>query len=76
MDRKQQPDGPLELFVVYDHPRDYPGHFVVRRWLGDQPTEDFAVADTIEAARAEVPMGLHRMPPQPGEDAVIVETWI
>ena len=62
MDRKQAPDGPLEMFVVYDHPKDYPGHFVVRRWSGDRPTEDFAIADTIEKARAEVPMGLHRMP--------------
>lgn len=76
MDRKQQPDGPLEMFVVYDHPKDYPGHFVVRRWFADRPTEDFAIADTIEKVRAEVPMGLHRMPRQEKDDAVIVEVWI
>lgn len=76
MDRKQQPDGPLELFVIYDHPRDYPGHFVVRRWSGAKPTQDFAIADTLEKARAEVPMGLHRLPHQQGEDPAIVETWI
>lgn len=76
MDRKQQPDGPLEMFVIYDHPRDFPGHFVVRRWVGGKPTPDFAIADTLEAARAEVPPSLYRLPHQPGEDTVIVETWL
>ena len=80
MDRKQAPDGPLELFVIYDHPKDYPGHFVVRRWFGTRwatiATDDFALTDTIESARAEVPEGLVRIPHQTGEDPVIVETWI
>ena len=73
------PGGPLEMFVVYDHPRDYPAHFVVRRWvIGERkfsPTTDFAIADTLEAARAELPPGLHRVPRQRGEDPVIAETW-
>jgi hypothetical protein len=76
MDRKQVPDGPLELFIIYDHPRDYPGHFVVRRWVLDSPTADFAIADTLEAARAEVPAGMHRIPRRPEDDPVIVETWV
>jgi hypothetical protein len=76
MERKQQPDGPLEMFVIYDHPLDYPGHFVVRRWLGGKPTDSFIIADSLTAARVEVPPGMHRLPHQPGEDAVIVETWI
>jgi hypothetical protein len=76
MERKQRPDGPLEMFVIYDHPRDFPGHFVVRRWFGDKSTEDFALADTLEGARAEVPLGRYRMPHCPGEDEVIMETWI
>jgi hypothetical protein len=76
MERKQRPDGPLEMFVIYDHPKDYPGHFVVRRWVGNKPTQDCAIADSLEIARTEVPPGLHRLPYQPGEDGVIVETWI
>lgn len=24
---------PLKLFVIYDHPRDYPSKWVVRQWL-------------------------------------------
>ena len=71
----------VELFDVYDHPRDYPGHFVVRRrvvrsWGVADPTDDFAFADTLEAVREEVPRGLHRVPRQPGEDPAIVETWL
>lgn len=26
-------DEPLRLFVIYDHPSDFPNHFVVRQWL-------------------------------------------
>ena len=74
--RKQLSDGPLEMFVIYDHPLDYPGHFVVRRWMGGKPTEDFAIADSIETARTEVPPGMYRLPRQSGEDKVILETWI
>jgi hypothetical protein len=65
-----------ELFVIYERPRDYPAHFVVRRWIGAEPTEDFAIADTLESARAELPHGLYRIPHQPGEDSVIAETWV
>ena len=65
MECKQRPDGPLEMFVIYDHPRDLPGHFVVRRWLGDKPTLDFAIANTLESARTHVPAGTYRIPHQP-----------
>jgi hypothetical protein len=73
---RTSPNGMVEMFVIYDHPKDYPGHFVVRRWFGTIATSDFAIANTIEEARAEVPDGLVRLPHQPGEDAVIAETWI
>lgn len=76
MKRKQQPDRPLESFAIYDHPRDYPDHFVVRRWVGDVPTCDFAIADTLDAARAEVPDGLYRIPCQIADDPVLVEVWL
>lgn len=26
-------DEPLRLFVIYDHPTDYPDHYLVRQWL-------------------------------------------
>ena len=76
MDRKQQPGGPLEMFVIYDHPKDCPGHFVVRRWLNGHPTKDFVIADTLEDSRAEVPSGLCRIHRYVDDDSVIVETWV
>jgi hypothetical protein len=76
VDSQPSPRGPLEIFVIYDHPRDYPGHFVVRRWLGDRPTEDFAIALTLAEARAEVPRGRVRLARSAADDPVIVETWV
>ena len=76
MERKQHPTGPLEMFVVYERPRDYPAHFVVRRFLGEKPTEDFAMAETLDGARAEVPPGLVMMARAEGDDPKIVEVWL
>lgn len=74
--------GYLDTWTIYDHPSDYPDHWVVRPFR----SEDGRVrpgmaklADTLEEARALVPIdrfGLHRMEPSPGDDPVIAETWI
>jgi hypothetical protein len=68
------------MFVVYEHPKDYPGHFVVRRWAfgprGFQACQDAQLATTLEEARALVPGSYMRMPRAAGDDAVIVESWV
>lgn len=69
----------LEMFVIYDSPTDFPGRFVVRPWAaGREGTVygDAMVAATLEEARELVPAGLHRVTRSPGDDPVIVETWI
>lgn len=66
----------LNLFVLYKRPLDYPEHFVVRRWENDKPTHDVWLADTLEGARGKLPPGLYRLARDPGDDPVIVETWI
>ena len=68
-------------WAIYDHPKDYPHNFVVRRWkLGDDgepiPDQECHLADSLEEARKHIPIGLHRIPQQPGDDTVIIETWI
>lgn len=74
--------GEIDLnWTIYDHPKDYPDNFVVRRWrLGDGgepvPDQECHLADSLEEARKYIPLGLVRMEPSPGEDPVIVETWI
>lgn len=70
----------LHLWTVYDHPRDYPTHWVVRESvvaggkLTMAPSPWLAV--TLDEARALVPPGLHCMPRQPTDDPVIVEVWL
>lgn len=72
----------LENWAVYRNPLDYPGRFVVRRWvivpglpLQSDP-EPLAVVDTLEAARAAIPPGLCCLPAWEDDDPVIVEVWL
>lgn len=70
---------PLSIWVVYDHPKDFPDHFIARRWLANDtltPTSDFYLADDLESLRGQLPAGLYRLPAQPGDDPSIVETWM
>lgn len=74
----------LDHWVIYDHPADYPDHFVVRAWrieTGRDPLPGHTahLADTLEEARELVPiqrLGLVRLERSPDDDATIVETWI
>lgn len=64
------------LFVVYDHPSDFPHCYVVRRWNGNIPSREFCVAPTLEGARAAIPAHCANLGRMPGEDPVILEVWI
>lgn len=71
----------MEVFTVYDSPRDYPGRFVVRRFVitGEWTTPDadpLVVADTLEIARQAIPYGLVQVPRMYGDDPPIVESWL
>lgn len=73
--------GELSLWTVYDHPRDYPAHIVIRRSFvagGEvHHTDDVILCDSIEVARellAEA--GRHRLDRHPDDDPVIVEVWL
>lgn len=70
----------LVMWSIYDHPSDYPNHFVARRWLiareGPRPTTDVLVADGIDRLRTEFHQrGLYCQPREPGDDPAVVETW-
>lgn len=70
----------MDMWVVYERPRDYPEGFVARchritpghTW----PTPDAVFAKTLEEVRELLPFGLYRLPRNPCDDACIVETWI
>lgn len=70
----------INHWAIYDHPKDYPNNFVVRRWTlaGGNPVPDreCSLASSLEEAREFIPAGLVRVSPFPGEDPIIVETWI
>lgn len=68
-------------YVIYDHPKDFPDKFVVRRWdigpgsVTPQPGI-FAEADSLDDARDAIPAGLTRMPVFENDDPVIAEVWM
>ena len=72
---------PVEFFVVYDSPSDYPGRFVVRRFVSTAgrvvpDPEPVAVTSTLEIAREVIPIGLVRLSPRPDDDQAISEVWL
>jgi hypothetical protein len=73
----------LTLWVVYDHPRDFPDHVVVRRQFVMQSSttpitsaDIGGVYDDLDQARADIPHGHFCIGRFPDDDPVIVETWI
>jgi hypothetical protein len=71
----------LNIWTLYERPRDYPNQCVARRFQvlqgGDTlVTNDMFVANTIEELRRLIPRGLFRLPRDPRDDKAIVETWL
>ena len=67
----------LRMWVVYDHPTDYPGSYVARMWLTEKPTGSIVIAPTLEDLRwLLLSMGLTPIQRDPGDDPKIVETWL
>ena len=65
-------DASTEMWVIYEHPRDYPNGYVLRRWKCGRAAEPDAVAifaDDLLAARAQVPLGKYRLPRFPSDDS-------
>lgn len=68
------------LIVVYKNPRDYPDFYVARIWDGARnlPTDKLIMRETLQEIREDIKaIGFTiRLTRQPGDDPVIVETWI
>lgn len=82
--RKPEPDPrgqPLRVWTIYDHPSDFPEFFVLRPHdvLPDgivEYGEGYACPD-IEPLREHLrAMGLTCFPRAPGDDPIIVESWL
>jgi hypothetical protein len=66
------------IWVVYDHPKDYPESFVVRAHYGNFPDDTCHVCATLDEARTwcyERQAGF-KLFPSVGDDPVILEMWI
>lgn len=67
----------LPIWVIYDSPRDHPGRFVARLWIGEEATDTVLFATRIKPLRARLQRaGLVRLERHMDDDPVIVETWL
>lgn len=74
MEQKQA----LDMWVIYDHPKDFPDSFVARRWEvtnQEKPTADYYAAPTRAEVEALLPPGLHFAPRFEQDDLTIVGVW-
>ena len=67
---------PYPMIVIYDHPKDYPDHFVARVWCLGQPTQYISLSKSADSLRKEIPEGFTITKKPEGEDPVILETYI
>lgn len=72
----------LDMWVVYDHPTDFPDKFVARRWeirREEHPTDDVLTANSLEQLRLTIQREKFcsvQLPRFENDDPVIVEAWI
>jgi hypothetical protein len=70
----------LDMWTLYDHPRDFPNSYVARRFVIGNASE--ATGDLIVAPKAEDIRGILyqagrvRLERHPGDDPVIMEVWL
>jgi hypothetical protein len=72
----------MKCYTIYDHPRDYPDHFVVRTWLvkpgkpEPEPTDEVRLTDTLEEARKHIPPQCVCFQRNEEDDPAVLETWL
>ena len=70
----------LDMWAVYQQPRDYPDSYVARRYIiapgATMATVDMFIADSLAELHALLPPGLHRIERDVNDDPRILETWV
>lgn len=69
----------LAMWVIYDHPKDYPNNIVTRKWeigLTVKVDSECTLSTSLNEARTKLPFGLFRIPRFKEDDPVIIESWI
>ena len=68
---------PLPIWVVYDHPADFPHCFVARMHLDEKPTANMIVSPELDHIRMVLEAhGLIRFARHDEDDPKIVECWL
>jgi hypothetical protein len=82
LENEPDPTDLLSIWVIYDHPEDYPDHWVVRRQQIQALRQDIAtyglpiLCQTLDEARQRIPPGRTRIVRHPQDVPCIYETWI
>lgn len=71
----------LEMWTVYDHPRDYPQGYIARKFVADangaRPTPEVITSPTLALIRESMMrMGRVCLTRDPQDDPNIIETWL
>lgn len=71
----------LPLWVIYNHPTDFPDQYVARKHVasstGVQPTDLVLTSTDLDELRTTLRnQGLIQVPRSDTDDPVIVETWL
>jgi hypothetical protein len=66
----------IEMWTVYWNPRDIPGKWVVRHFVGLTPDRYGVICNTLTEAREQVPDHCVRLDRSPGDDFAIYEVWL
>lgn len=78
---EDKPPVSMEMWVLYDHPKDFPKHFVARKWsvMGGelQPTNQVIASEDADQIRKVLrDNGLARVEESGQKDPKIMETWL
>lgn len=71
----------IQMFTIYDHPKDYPGCYIARKWLigpgSVNATTDIIIGTDVSKIREKIKkLGFSRIPRSVNDDPVILETWM
>ncbi len=66
----------MKLFVIYDHPKDYPNGFVCVLWKLEKRIKVVGYADDLDGARGFIPPGRVNIGRFKNDDPAICEVWI
>lgn len=64
------------MYVIYDHPSDFPYNWAVRLFVNNMPTNQAWVSPSLEEARKIIPKGYSCFPRLKQDDPCITEAWL